>query len=232
MGTFVASVLSTPRSCDLQGPKNGKGGVSIDPSDKREPPKPPTDSIYKLPKVLPENSSLRGDVDGATTALAGVSIKESSTDGTPLPTPASRTPAPGSGTPLPRETGTDIGMSSPVPLSAEAVGIITRLRNEKDESEDWGRWRDVIFRAKKALNPVVEREWDRDRQGGGKDGVPKPERVKEMTSYAEEQPLSEDKLPDEVAVAEDGSLYCTECYLPLRPDPKPDSLYIFLHALR
>lgn len=32
---------------------------------------------------------------------------------------------------LPRETGRDIGMGSPVPLSAEAVQIITRLRNMK-----------------------------------------------------------------------------------------------------
>jgi len=32
---------------------------------------------------------------------------------------------------LPRETGRDIGMGSPVPLSAEAVQIITRLRNTK-----------------------------------------------------------------------------------------------------
>lgn len=33
--------------------------------------------------------------------------------------------------PLPRETGKDIGMGSPVPLSAEAVEVITRLRNMK-----------------------------------------------------------------------------------------------------
>lgn len=26
--------------------------------------------------------------------------------------------------------------------------------------------------------------------------------------------------------------YCPECYLPLHPDPKPERLYIFLHALR
>ena len=32
---------------------------------------------------------------------------------------------------LPRETGHDIGAASPVPLSAETVGIITRLRNMK-----------------------------------------------------------------------------------------------------
>jgi hypothetical protein len=32
---------------------------------------------------------------------------------------------------LPRETGEDIGMGSPVPLSREAVQIITNLRNMK-----------------------------------------------------------------------------------------------------
>lgn len=25
--------------------------------------------------------------------------------------------------------------------------------------------------------------------------------------------------------------YCPECYLPIHPDPKPEKLYIFLHAL-
>ena len=32
---------------------------------------------------------------------------------------------------LPRETGHDIGLASPVPLSAEAVKVITGLRNMK-----------------------------------------------------------------------------------------------------
>lgn len=26
--------------------------------------------------------------------------------------------------------------------------------------------------------------------------------------------------------------YCPECYLPIHPDPKPERLYIFLHALK
>ena len=30
----------------------------------------------------------------------------------------------------------------------------------------------------------------------------------------------------------DGMLYCSECFVPLHPDPKPESLYIFLHALK
>ncbi|KAH9174432.1 pseudouridine synthase [Lactarius sanguifluus] len=53
---------------------------------------------------------------------------------------------------LPRETGKDIGMGSPVPLSAEAVGVITRLRSMKDE--DWSRWRDVVFKGKGRLHPT------------------------------------------------------------------------------
>ena len=38
----------------------------------------------------------------------------------------------------------------------------------------------------------------------------------------------------QIAVREenDGALYCGECYLPLHPDPLPERLYIFLHALR
>lgn len=38
----------------------------------------------------------------------------------------------------------------------------------------------------------------------------------------------------QIAVREenDGALYCGECYLPLHPDPQPERLYIFLHALR
>ena len=39
---------------------------------------------------------------------------------------------------------------------------------------------------------------------------------------------SESLLP----LGENGHHYCPECYLPLHPDPKPEKLYIFLHALR
>ena len=32
--------------------------------------------------------------------------------------------------------------------------------------------------------------------------------------------------------ATEQTLYCPECYLPLHPDPMPEKLYIFLHAIR
>lgn len=46
---------------------------------------------------------------------------------------------------LPRETGEDIGMASPVPLTPEVVEIIARLRDRKDEKEEYARWRDTVF---------------------------------------------------------------------------------------
>ncbi|EPS99582.1 hypothetical protein FOMPIDRAFT_1124040 [Fomitopsis schrenkii] len=39
----------------------------------------------------------------------------------------------------------DIGLASPVPLSAELIRIIQRLRDLKDEEENWSRLRDTAF---------------------------------------------------------------------------------------
>jgi len=175
---------------------------------------------------------------------------------------------------LPRETGHDIGMGSPVALSQETVGVITRLRNMKDEDEDWSRWRDVVFRAKGLLSPrgmkIKSAPANRRKRGGGEfvDRLPQEEEppatlmVDDSTSSAEDliAPLEPTTPPSQLSVDEalaklnvmaptsseltttpvvinnDGehveSLYCPECYLPLHPDPKPDRLYIFLHALR
>jgi len=200
---------------------------------------------------------------------------------------------------LPRETGEDIGMGSPVPLSKEAVEVITRLRNMKvyffflkkffqswvilraltfhlsqDEDEDWSRWRDVIFRAKGALSPsnltVKPPPPPNKRRRGGKrelivrdngsntaSDITTPAKsanlisapnasleVVNLTPAPTDQPpqftteeilnkISQmESLPDPSAFSESEHLYCPECYLPLHPDPKPERLYIFLHALK
>jgi hypothetical protein len=44
--------------------------------------------------------------------------------------------------------------------------------------------------------------------------------------------MMEPLAADSKAVVQHENLYCPECYLPLHPDPKPERLYIFLHALR
>jgi len=148
---------------------------------------------------------------------------------------------------LPRETGHDIGMGSPVPLSKEAVGIITKLRNLKDEDEDWSRWRDVIFKAKGALAPRDIKIKTAPPQNRRKRGGPAEieSEIPSITTRTESQLTDEEvasRMNDPgaagasseslVPLDENGHQYCPECYLPLHPDPKPESLYIFLHALR
>ncbi|KAI9457531.1 pseudouridine synthase [Russula earlei] len=227
----------------IWGPNLGKGGIDTTPSHERAPPVPP-------PHLLA--------TDTATSTNA-------------------------SSQPLPRESGKDIGMGSPVPLSADAVGVITRLRNMKDENEDWSRWRDVVFKAKGRLHPKGMPHQklppqNRRKRGGpgwtegesvtyvagsspGKEETPRPQ-VADAAPLTDEEalaildpasPFAENPLvrvapaPDapteigrakqaaaQIAVQEenDGALYCNECYLPLHPDPPPERLYIFLHALR
>lgn len=47
-----------------------------------------------------------------------------------------------------------------------------------------------------------------------------------------EKIASMEPLENPTAVIQSDNLYCPECYLPLHPDPKPERLYIFLHALK
>lgn len=41
-----------------------------------------------------------------------------------------------------------------------------------------------------------------------------------------------ESLADSRQSGTNDALYCPECYLPLHPDPAPEKLFIFLHALR
>ena len=43
---------------------------------------------------------------------------------------------------------------------------------------------------------------------------------------------SMEPVSDPNTIIQSDNLYCPECYLPLHPDPKPEKLYIFLHALK
>ncbi|EIN06416.1 pseudouridine synthase [Punctularia strigosozonata HHB-11173 SS5] len=219
----------------IWGAKLGKGGLDLTPSDERAAPKPPS---HFTPEGNPESlTKTHNDADS---------------DGTLKPKL------------LPRETGHDIGMGSPVPLSAEAVGVITRLRNMKDEDEDWSRWRDVVFRAKGALvpkhAPIPLPKSNRRKRGGPAEfiRVANAEETSQTQKRESQQPSEPPQLSTEEALAKitvtsatkelptsnaiaaseektmhsESLLYCPDCYLPLHPDPKPEKLYIFLHALR
>ncbi len=161
----------------------------------------------------------------------------------------------------------------------------------QDEAEDWGRWRDVVFRAKAALSPhgfTIPLSPQNKRKRGGPafsssqstpvdsssgtpstpasavlDFLPAP-----ASAIPLEEPLTDQLTPEDIAklairsassstfpseigtpdptpapVVDESSLvmtdplsdangmhYCPECFVPLHPDPKPDTLYIFLHA--
>ncbi|KAI0767185.1 pseudouridine synthase [Fomes fomentarius] len=260
----------------IWGEKLGKGGVDLTPSDERAAPQAPSQFQFD-PSTNPESITRPPDV-----VISEQTVDENP-DGESRPKL------------LPRETGHDIGMGSPVPLSAEAVGIITRLRNMKDEAEDWGRWRDVVFRAKSALSPrivTIPLPPQNKRKRGGPaftsttstdadareekaihatTNAPalapapadeEPPRTNQLTaedvtelalhsastpllrSATDPLPATEVPTPDptsppvtesasaEPVADENGMLYCPECFVPLHPDPKPESLYIFLHALK
>ncbi|TBU55870.1 pseudouridine synthase [Dichomitus squalens] len=254
----------------IWGESLGKGGIDLAPSEERAAPQAPVQFQFD-PSNNPE--AIHRAVEGEEVGVAERKL-------------------------LPRETGHDIGMGSPVPLSAEAVGIITRLRNMKDEAEDWGRWRDVVFRAKAALSPhgfTIPLPPQNKRKRGGPALASAPSTPADSTpgtpagaleavaidvtpaaAEVSEESLMNQLTPDDVAklavssaasstsvpspalasevpipdptpppVAEssapdtpdvvsdvDGMHYCPECFVPLHPDPKPESLYIFLHALR
>ncbi|KAG6898002.1 hypothetical protein C0992_007491 [Termitomyces sp. T32_za158] len=236
----------------IWGPNLGKGGIDIVPSDERSAPVPPP--------------HLQSDTDAAgspESLTKGGGEQGKGESGAKL---------------LPRETGQDIGMGSPVPLSSEAVGVITSLRNMKDEDEDWSRWRDVVFRAKGKLTPnltLKPQPPSNQRKRGNYarfvdeklnqamdslvpiEGTTADSASSSITQSTVATPdistpepeipgtpppvqLSEDEvlqkvatmepLAESTAVVQSDNLYCPECYLPLHPDPKPERLYIFLHA--
>ncbi|KAH0828955.1 hypothetical protein J3R83DRAFT_2384 [Lanmaoa asiatica] len=261
----------------IWGPNLGKHGIDVIPSSERFAPTPP--------------EHLKGENSPESLATSGTCIDlkpNSGENGNGTEDGDNNETYPQQKKLLPRETGHDIGMGSPVPLSTEAIQIITRLRNMKDEDEDWSRWRDVIFQAKGALAPKSFRrppalppqnkrkrgrrnmlkpmatESDPEHFGRGtappEDPAERPPTppLSQSESTAREQltsdrdtpapPDPEDPAqltfseatprlplllaPEPEADPATGTLYCSECYLPLHPDPKPEKLYIFLHALK
>ncbi|KAF8131866.1 pseudouridine synthase [Boletus edulis] len=260
----------------IWGPNLGKNGIDVTPSSDRSAPAPPK-------HLKSESLATSGGCTDAKSVSGGNDSGTNDENNEKHQQPMKR---------LPRETGHDIGMGSPVPLSAEAVQIITRLRNIKDEDEDWSRWRDVVFRAKGALTPKSFRRPpplppQNKRKRGGRSiqepmptkneseilipgtaspdedsaalsSTPLPQPPSERAAQ-EQEPLKSDSDtlvstdpadPEQLSLCEavsrltllvapepevdpaTGTLYCPECYLPLHPDPKPEKLYIFLHALK
>lgn len=82
------------------------------------------------------------------------------------------------------------------------------------------------------MNPLPPQN-RRKRGGPAFPEVPETVDTPTAVQLTPEEALAKLDLKDEEVVEQQGdNLYCSECYLPLHPDPKPERLYIFLHALR
>lgn len=209
----------------------GKGGLDLTPSSERRPPTPPphlrseemvpseTASLVATPPVYTNNTFV-----GKTNIMppnAAHAEAVSALNSTPTRTL------------LPRETGGDVGFASPVPLSAEAVTIIMALRNMKDEDEDWGRWRDNIFKGKRPLVPSMNVDsWSSKPFVNAAAMAMRRTSVVEGTALEEQHDTWGPTQQEEDNSDTNSPLYCRDCYLPLHPDPSPGKLFIFLHALR
>ncbi|UOH80918.1 hypothetical protein LQV05_003579 [Cryptococcus neoformans] len=134
------------------------------------------------------------------------------------------------GTSTPQSTDTNreydnIDLNSPIRLSNQAREIIAKLRRQKDDAEDWIKWSEVIFSAKKAQDDLE-----------CESKSPAPQVVPRLTGRQEALKLP-DPLPDDTPSPLKPPVYlppgfCTECYVPVPDDPDPETLFIYLHALR
>ncbi|KAI0932696.1 hypothetical protein AcW1_000256 [Taiwanofungus camphoratus] len=221
----------------IWGEKLGKGGVDLTPSEERAAPAPPEHFQFEAadnPEALTHPSmSAAMVVQNAISPLQVIPRRnqkasevrkddlkedEQRAEQEKLREQMNRPKL------LPRETGHDIGMGSPVPLSAEMVSIITRLRNMKDEDEDWSRWRDVVFRAKGSLSPygvhVPLPPQNRRKRGGPV--LPSPVEDQAESSLPEIEPI---QLTPEEALAkleEFKSPLLASTSQPVSSTPTPD----------
>lgn len=116
----------------IWGDNVGKGGLDLVPSDERSAPAAP-EHLKELTEQHGSPESLARDGAGASFSASEESNKKGKEGdaGAEAREEMKEVEKPVKPKLLPRETGEDIGMGSPVPLSAEAVGVITRLRNMK-----------------------------------------------------------------------------------------------------
>ncbi|WVW84495.1 hypothetical protein I302_106529 [Kwoniella bestiolae CBS 10118] len=108
----------------------------------------------------------------------------------------------------------DIDLTSPILLSEQARKIISKLRRQKDEAEDWIKWKEVIFTAKQAQDEI---------EGTKSNPQQTNDDIKSTDPYAPSPLKAPAYLPPG---------FCAECFVPLPDDPDPETLFIYLHALR
>ena len=109
----------------------------------------------------------------------------------------------------------DSGAPNPSYLStSEGVSSVSNQPRSGDEG-----YRDLSQRMSDAITSLT----------GSKSTLEHQNTVSPIRTSHSNDPISDSAV---IPSSPDEMTYCPECYLPLHPDPKPEKLYIFLHALR
>lgn len=148
--------------------------------------------------------------------------------------------APEVGATVPRKVDREfdnIDVSSPIRLSDQARQVIAGLRRQRDEADDWGKWKEVVWATKKAqdeLEAAAESSAsETDKAKRKREKIPHPSVNNNLKrSKAVERPILDDTPSPMTPPVEIPDGFCTQCFTPIPLDPDPESLFIYLHALR
>lgn len=105
-------------------------------------------------------------------------------------------------------------MDHEIPMSLECKTVMSVLRGIKDESDGWARWKDKEMIEKSKRAEIAEAALEG--------------RLLELSLLDD---LTEEEVKEKEEDKGDGT-FCPSCFVPLVPDPRPDQLFIWLHALR
>ncbi|SNX85475.1 related to DRAP deaminase RIB2 [Melanopsichium pennsylvanicum] len=122
----------------------------------------------------------------------------------------------------------------------EVEMIVDAIKGDQDGQEDWARWKDeVLFK-----DMIAQEGLENVHVPGpnGRSSRPSDELLKRALQKLEQDngsvPAKGLNRPADIETAwqkrvrEQSSDFCPECKIPLLPDPKPEELYIYLHAIK
>ncbi|EGG06560.1 uncharacterized protein MELLADRAFT_116466 [Melampsora larici-populina 98AG31] len=185
------------------GPEGGKGGIFSSPTDQRPKSSEKEEAIESVAHEVPIEANLEASEENSRPKRSGSAIKLGRGQRQGISQNDS-----GKRARLNPEDP-DSGNCSGIAFNETARAVVNELRKARDIEDGFGREKDTICidRAFKTptelLNSQVDKKNDDAKQ---EDGI-------------------ESSQPDHHE-------FCSDCGIPLLPDPKPEQLFIYLHAFR